>query len=427
MVPSRQGLSGWVAVAVAFWPLAPAWAQSPAVAVVAPAEESRFQPGALQWGDEPGWRLTPGLTLAAGWSDNLRLSATSRLKSPYSTWTPGLTLQAPEAANRTFTATLQGELTRRSQSPADNANNGELTLDGAHLLDPQTALAWKLAAQDWHDIVAPPVPGQPPTTADHFRALALGGVLRHDWAEAPAWRTEAEWSHATKRYLNHRDLTWVADVHTQQWLLRGLRAVAPGVRTGVEWRESLARYPASLLGLDNIDQRWQAVALWEPVAEGAPDDLRDFSLSLRLGVQHKGYQPDLGVQRAPWKGVTWALEGNVPVTAAQSLSVGWAREASDAPADGVDHLLQTRAQWAWSLAWSAQTRWTLSGSAVQGLYQRGLWPRKDRSRGVELGWQHDLTRQCQLGAQWGWARRHSSQPSDEFVRHQNQVSITLAL
>ena len=351
--------------------------------------------------------------------------------------TPGLTLQAPASPEHTFSAALQAELTRRPQSPADNANNGELTLDGAHLLSEQTALAWKLGAQDWHDIVAPPVPGQPAQSADHFHALALGSVLRHDWGAAADWRAEAELSHSTKRYLNHRELTQLADVHTWQWIARALRTVAPGVRTGLEWREGQARYPAGLLGLDNREQRWLAVALWEAEAgagprgdeevagdSGAP---RDFSASLRWGVQRKRYQPGGSAQRAPWEGATWAMEGDWPVATRQHVSLGLSREASDAPADGVDHLLQTRVQLGWSMAWTADTRWTLSASTTQGLYQRGLWPRKDHTRGVDAVWQHDLTRQCQMAVQFGWARRHSSQPTDEFIRHLNQVSLTLAL
>jgi len=457
-----------------------AWGQgapeAPAPEGLAPAPEANppglapplYQPQA--WTAGP-FQITPQLGLAYGTNSNLRLQPTKPLFSHFQAWMPGLSIVLPDGDQR-YELSTRAEITRQLDSPQDNTTNAELALDGLNLLDERTALAWRAVLQDWHDVVG----AGSDDTADHFRAHALAGVLRHD-SEDGLLRLEAEFTRSAKRYLNHREQTAQADMHTRQAVLRAQHLVAPGVRVGAELRDTHTRYPLEAYAADNGDRRWYATVSFEPTQagmpwplpplEGAPAPANPVDASdpadpaqadpqtpqppapppsdwpglplagtLKLGSEHKGfeaYAPYQGYKRRGWKGLSWEGELHWLFEGGHQLDLGLSRGASDAPGDAVDYQVAKRAQFGGSLRLSERQRMSLSFSRTDARYRGTEFPlgfvlnRDDRLDSADLGWRYDLARNWQLGVNIGWARRQSTLPFAAFTRRMNSLTLTANL
>ncbi|HSI49333.1 MAG TPA: hypothetical protein VLA61_13750 [Ideonella sp.] len=461
-------------------PLA-AWGQgapeAPTPEGLAPAPEANppglapplYQPQA--WTAGP-FQVTPQLGLAYGSNSNLRLQPTKPLFSHFHAWMPGLSIVLPDGDQR-YELSTRAEITRQLDSPQDNTTNAELALDGLNLLDERTALAWRAVLQDWHDVVG----AGSDDTADHFRAHALAGVLRHD-SEDGLLRLEAEFTSSAKRYLNHREQTAQADMHTRQAVLRAQHLVAPGVRVGAELRDTHTRYPLEAYAADNGDRRWYATVSFEPTQAGMPWPLPPLgapvssasaepaepaaadatppmpepsdwpglpiSGTLKLGSEHKGfeaYAPYQGYNRRGWKGLSWEGELHWLFEGGHQLDLGLSRGASDAPGDFVDYQITKRIQLGGSLRMSERQRLSVSVSRADARYRGDPFPlvdpegfpviplleRNDRLDTADFAWRFDLARNWQLGVNLGWARRQSTLPFAAFIRRMNSLTLTANL
>ncbi|WP_422563301.1 outer membrane beta-barrel protein, partial [Ideonella sp.] len=331
----------------------PAWAERgpppwprPALAAEAPAEVGTdpsaapvplaFQPQAVALGP---FLVVPQFTLATGRNDNLRLQQRDPLTSRFWVATPGVSVVLPVGDDR-YELGLRAEWTRQVDSPLDNTRNAEATLDGQMLLGPQTAMAWKLAAQDWHDVVASASNVfEKPKSADHFRAGALAAVLRHELDENTV-RLEAEATASARRYQNHREVTVAADVDTLQLVARAQQVFAPQRRLGVEARATRARYPWGQLALDNLDRRAYLTGQIEPGEA--------WSGGLKLGLQHKRFEAQGSYTRPAWMGLSWEADLRWQHPRGHQFDWSSQRAASDGPGDAANRVLGVRHQASWT-------------------------------------------------------------------------------
>lgn len=452
----RLAAGGALAAGAALGHAQPAPAPEPADAGGALPAAVLFQPRAMAAGP---WMLTPRLGLAGGYNDNVNFSPAgtatgkARVTSRYLTATPELTAVLPGEGIDKLEFNLRLEATRFASSPVNDTDNGEASLDGLKLLDPRTAVAWRATAQDSHDAVGATDLNQNAGEPDHFRAWALGAVLRHDSEDAET-RTEVEATLSRKRYLNRRDVTRLGDADTRSLVVRRLWAGAadtgdppeanggsgqlqrwlaelrlqgadyPGYR-GLFFRsDDPAVPPRPVMPLDNTDTRLVLGSLWE-AADGASPF---FTGSAKLGWQRK----HSSTGRPLVQGVTWDLVAHLQPRASSGIDLASGRVASDAPGDFADAVWIRQQSASWTELWRPDLRSTLawvrgSNGYRYGSAGLGATGRRDRTESLELGLRLDLRRDWQVGLNWSLARRQSSQAVFDYTRHLTSVMLAVAL
>lgn len=376
-------------------------------AVLAPL----FAPGTLALAD---WQLTPTLLLAWGQNSNLRLQSAGVLSSHFTALMPSLTA-ARSVGEERYQLGWRSEWTRFDRSPIDSTLNSELSAEGLNLLGAQTALAWRLAWQDWHDSVGQADPDLPADAPDRFRALALGAVWRHDGVQDGALRLELEPTLSSRRYLNHRERTAHVDADTLGVVARALARVTPEQFVGSELRLQRNRYVQTASALGNVDARVLLSAQWTGPAA--------WTGGLKLGLQQRSFT----AWRDPYQGSTWEAELHWQPAASDQLDFSTSRGANDAPGEGADEVVARRHVLAWTHHWSARWRASLTASKARSTYVSALFPRDDQLRSLDLAIRHDLGPRWQLGVNLGWFRRYSSEPGFEFQRHLRSVVLTAAI
>lgn len=415
-----------------------------------------FVPGSSQAGP---FIVSPRVALAYGFNDNVNLSpagsatGSERVKSRYLTVTPELTAVLPGEGIDKLELNLRLEATRFASSPVNDTDNAETSLDGLKLLDPRTAVAWRATVQDWHDAVGSTDLNQNAGEPDHFRAWALGAVLRHDSEDAET-RTEVEATLSRKRYLNRRDVTRLGDADTrslvlrrlwagaadagnppqanggngqvQRWLaeLRLLGADYPGYRGLFTVPADPTEPPRPVVPLDNTDTRLLLGSLWEAVDGASPF----FTGSAKLGWQRK----HSGTGRPLVQGVTWDLVAHLQPRASTGIDLASGRVASDAPGDFADAVWIRQQSASWTELWRPDLRSTLAWVRGSNGYRYssaglGATGRHDRIESLELGLRLDLRRDWQVGLNWSLARRQSSQAVFDYTRHLTSVMLAVAL
>ncbi|HSI60370.1 MAG TPA: outer membrane beta-barrel protein, partial [Ideonella sp.] len=376
-----------------------------------PAAATLFQPAAWTAGS---WSITPQLALAAGHNDNLRLQSSAAIASPFIALFPSLTAARP-AGEGHDQLSWRSEWTRFTGSRVDSTLNTELAAEGMRLLDEQTALAWRLAWQDWHDAVGQAAPDQPVDAADHFRAMALGAVWRHDAGDAAQHRTELEPTLSRKRYQNHLEVTEQANADSASLVGRYLFTLAPSRRVGPELRVVRTRFVLTDQALSNTS--WRASAMWQW------DATETFNGTARLGREQRHFDRF----RPPYSGTTWDADLHWLARPTTQLDFSASRAALDAPGEGADQAVSRRFALSWTQVWSPQWRATLSASHNRNQYVNAALPRQDRLRSLDLGLRCDVARNWQLGLNIGWAQRRSSISAFDFTRHLNSLVLTAAL
>jgi hypothetical protein len=286
-----------------------------------------------------------------------------------------------------------------------------------NVVDEHTAVAWRLGLQDWHDALGQTDPNAPATSPDHFRAEALGAVWRHDGGPEARWRAELEPTLSHKRYLNHRDLTQIADADTESLVLRVQYLHDAARRSGVELRAIHTDYPSDLSAITNTALRGQLACQSDPQPGTA------FSGNLAVG----GERRDFARYRPTYTGYTWDASGQWQVRAGTTASIASTRGASEAPGQGVDEIVARRVTL--SLTQEGPAHWTASVSASTGHdhYEGSPVARDDDVRSIDLALRHDLGRRWQLAVNLGWLHRQSELAAFDFTRRLVSVVLTGAL
>lgn len=409
---AQRALAVWLGALLAGSLALPARASEPADGPEpdTAAPEAAFEPGAWTLGS---WTLTPQLLTAGGYNSNLRLQSQAVQGSVFTALLPSLTLAQVQGEERRQWS-WRSEWTRFADSQADSTLNSELAHEGVTVLDARSALAWRLAAQDWHDTVAQPDPTLPVSSPDHFQVLALGGVWRMDRGEDARHRLEFEPTLSSKRYHNHRELTVQADADTASLIARYLQRREGDERIGLEWRGLRSFYPNNTQSLSNIDQRALAVYQSDP--------------GQRLVVQARaGWQWRRFTRLRPEQGLaTWEIELQGSPWANALLELGSSRAASDVPGEGSDAVVARRLQLAWTQRWGARSHSTVTLSHTRSAYVNFL-PRTETLRSLDLAWRADLDRRWQWGANWGALQRVSDPADFSFRRRLMSLVLTAAL
>lgn len=416
--PLRAGLPGLVGLLLAAaaagaraQPAPPEDSPPPATEAAVPSAEVSFLPAAWPLGD---WQLTPQLGLAVGHNSNLRMQATAPLSSAFLAGFPTLSLARSQGDER-VQVSWRGEFTRFTASPLDNTANTELGGEGLSLLDSQTALAWRLAWQDWHDAVGQASPDQPADAPDHFRAVAGGAVWRHDAGAAAQHRVELEPTLSRRRYLNHRALTRRADVDTAGLVGRYLLQTGPAWRVGAELQAVRSHYPDGSDAQSQTD--WRAQAVWQA------EPLQAVHGSARVGLEHRSFDR----QRPDDDRATWALDLHWQARPDTLFDWSATRAAADTPGEGADEAVARRQAWSWTQTWATGLRSTLTASLARNSYVNAPLPRDDQLRALDLAWRCDLGRRWQAGLNLGWLQRRSSVAEFGFSRRLASLSLTMAL
>jgi len=354
--------------------------------------------------------------MAAGYNDNLRSQSASRISSPFLALMPDVSATRTDGEDQ-YQVGLRSEWTRFTRSHEDDTLNTELSASGVNVIDPRTAAAWRLGLQDWHDALGQTDPNAPATSPDHFRAEALGAVLRHDAGTEGRWRVELEPTLSHKRYLNHRDLTRLADADTLSVVVREQYQHDAARRSGLELRAIRTQYPSDLTGITNTAMRAHLTYQSDPQP--------DVPLSGNLGVG--GERRDFASFRPAYTGYTWDAGAQWQPRAGTLASIATTRGASEAPGQGVDEIVARRVTL--SLTQEGPAHWVASVSASTGHdhYVGSDVARDDDVRAIDLAVRHDLGRRWQLAVNLGWLHRQSELAAFDFTRRLASVVLTGAL
>jgi hypothetical protein len=396
--------------------------ESPASAPAAPA--ALFQPAAWRRGE---WAVTPQVSVAAGYNDNLRAQATDVIESPFVAVIPDL------AAVRTigddqYQVGWHGEWTRFTRSHDDDTDNNALSASGLEVLDEHDATAWRAGWQDWHEQLGLAVPTLEAPTPDHFRAFSAGGVWRHDAGGGDAGgdgtngdvahqRLELEAAASRKRYLNHRDVTILADADTASLAARWFHLDGDARRDGLELRALRTHYPTDLDVLSNNDVH--ASVVWQ---RDATDDAT-WSASASAGVEQRIFDH----ARPTYRGFAWDVQGQWRARPGTTWTLASTRGAADAPGEDVDEVVTTRVTL--SVTHDATARWHLAATAVVA-HDAAIgspFPRDDDVHSLDLSVHRDLARTLQLTLNLGWMQRRSQEPAFDFTRRLWSLVLSAAI
>jgi hypothetical protein len=399
-----------------------------------------YQPASVQVGP---FAVTPRLGWAVGRNDNVTLAPptgrsallSAPVKSGFVAATPEVTAALAHGDDH-YQLNLHGELTRFDGSPANDTDNVELSLDGLNLLDSRTAVAWRGSVQDWHDAAGSTdlslQAATPDATPDHYRARAVGAVVRHD-SDDGRHRVEAEATVSNKRYLNHRDVTVVGDVDTRSLVGRYLYAASVGPALITRWlgevrtqQSHYPSYPDVLTSLDNRDTRVLLGAQWELAQAAQGASTAPVTGSVKLGLQHK----DFDAMRPAYRGVTWDALLHWSPRDRTLFDLASGRAAADSPGDGSNEVVVRQVTLAWTELWRSDWRSSLTLVAGGNHYNYtaglGVPTRQDRVASCDLAVRYDLRRTVQVGVNLGVARRRSSVPAFDYTRHLNAVALQVA-
>lgn len=382
-----------------------------AAASAAAAPQPLFQPGAWQAGE---WQVTPQLGVASGYNDNLRLQSSARIASPFVAVLPGLSVARAQGDN-TLEFDWRSEWTRFTDSRDDDTLNSELSAAGLELLDPHTALTWNCALQDWHDALGLAAADEVAQTPDHFEAAALGAVLRHDSDDAGTHRFELEPTVSAKRYVNHREVTAVANANTASLVGRYLYLYEAGHRLGPELRVVRTNYPSDRDGLSDTDARGLGTVKWDAGAE--------VTGSFSVGGQRRW----LRAPRRNYFGLVWEADWAWQFDPRTQFSFATTRGAGEAPGEGVDEVVARRASLGMGHDWSASWHGTLSASTTTNHYIGSPVSRDDRISGVDATVRYDLSRTWRLSFNYGWTKRRSEIEVFNFERQLSSIEISAAI
>ena len=383
----------------------------PASAAATAAPAPLFQPGAWQAG---AWQVTPQLGVASGYNDNLRLQSSARIASPFVAVLPSLAV-ARATGDDTLEFDWRSEWTRFTDSRADDTLNSELSASGLELVDPHTAFTWNFALQDWHDALGLAAADQVAQTPDHFEAAAFGAVLRHDSDDAGTHRFEFEPTVSAKHYVNHRELTAIADADTASLVGRYLYLYEPGHRLGPELRVVRTHYPSDIDGLSSTDARGYLSLKWDAGAEATG--------SASVGAQRRWME----APRRNYFGLAWDIDLAWQLDPRTQFSVATTRAANEAPGEGVDEVVLERASIGVGHDWSARWHGTLSASTTTNHYIGSPVPRDDRIAGIDATVRWDLSRTWRVSLNYGWTKRRSEIDVFNFERQLSSIEISAAI
>lgn len=374
----------------------------------APAAPSSGPLG-VRLGDSPVF-FAPFVNLGVGYDDNVGLTRTNEVSSPFYILSPGFLLDARDAS-KIFQLSYQAAIGHYSDSEDDNYVDHTLRSSVDFAISRRQALRLGYDAVRGHEARGTTDRGAASTRPDKYR-LTTPSILYAFGTPGAQGRLEAWYGDAHKRYTNNRATTTFADRDSEEYGASFYWRVMPRTHALVEVRRTNIDYtnPASIF--DSREERVYGGVTWEATAAT--------SGTIKVGTLRKKF--DAGLPRfsgTSWEGlVTWS-----PRTYSR-LDLYTSRQPTEASGLGTFILSETLGA-TWTHGWNS-----LVSTSVNARYQKDEYQgfnREDeiKSLGVTVGYK--FRRWLTLGAEFTHTNRDSNVPTSEYDRNLWMLTAKMTL
>ncbi len=350
--------------------------------------------------------IFPSLLLGVGHNDNVTGVNVGKVSSTVLSVQPRMVAELKKSGDR-YTLTYNGNLTRYTNSSADNYNNHDLTLAGDNYFSARSRLGWSagyMASADARGATDRVQSAEP----DRWHAPVLQGLYIYG-AKGAQGRFELEGALQNKRYDNNRLYTVGSDVDTQSIAGRFLVRIMPKTAAVFELRHINSDYKQLTSFNDNTDNRYLVGLTWDAAAKTTG--------SIKVGHQSKNFDNPLmrDVSGGTFEGsLKWS-----PLTySVVDLTTG--RSASDSTGTG-DYVMNTGTNLVWNHRWKSYLLTRAVISSVRSDYAGA--GRVDTTRNMGLGVFYEFGRNMRVGLELSNTRRSSNQSIYDFKRNTTFVSL----
>ncbi len=362
-------------------------------------------PGNVQIADSPFF-VTPYVGLAGGRDDNVQLSNTHRKESTLYILSPGITVDARDAA-KVFTFDYQAQIGHYTSSGDDDYTDQAARAQFDMALDRRNFLRLVMGYGHGHDqrgSTDRPISNQP----DKYRVSAPGVTYAFGTPGAQG-RIELYADDADKKYLNNRETTAGSDHDTRNYGGAFYWRAMPKTYLLAEARETHIRYdlPSSQQSAD--ERRLFAGVSWEATAATTG--------TVKVGRLKRDFKSDLPDESSTsWEGtVTWA-----PRTYSK-FDLYAVRTTTEATGQG-SFILTTLTGVVWSHNWNSSISTGLDLHHQHDAFQN--FDRTDNTDSAALRFGYRFRRWLTLGAQYTYTKRDSNVPDVDYNRNVYLFTLT---
>jgi hypothetical protein len=355
---------------------------------------------------ENGIFLFPSVLAGVGHNDNVLGTSSNPISSPELGLQLRMVGELKKSGDR-YTLTYNGNLTRFTNSSADNYSNHDLTLAGDNYFSARSALGWSAGYISSTDPRGSTDRVQS-TEPDRWHA-PVAQFLYGYGAKGAQGRFEMEGALQQKRYDNNRAFTVGSDVDINSLGGRFLMRVMPKTSALVEVRHINSDYKLASSVNDNRDNRFLVGVTWDAAAKTTG--------SFKIGQQRKNFG---NVNMRDASAGTW--EGAVkwePLTySAFEFVTG--RAAADSTGVG-DFITNSTYTLTWNHRWTGylSTRATLA--SIRSDFTGAA--RSDNTRNFGVGVFYEFGRNMRAGLELANTRRDSNIDVNDFRRNTTFLSL----